>query len=50
MALKEDVDEVEWSQETFGDLSETKEVFEEDVYDVVVEFRQRRYAGRLTGR
>ena len=42
VALKEDVDEVEWSQETFGDLSETKEVFEEDEDDVVVEFRQRR--------
>ena len=42
MALKEDVDEVDWSQETFGELFETKEVFEEDVDDVVVEFGQRR--------
>ena len=42
MALKEDVDEVDWSQETFGELFETKEVFEDDVDDVVVEFRQRR--------
>ena len=42
MALKEDVDEVDWSQETFGELFETKEVVEEDVDDVVVEFRQRR--------
>ena len=42
MALKEDIDEVDWSQETFGELFETKEVFEEDVDDVVVEFRQRR--------
>ena len=40
MAIKEDVDEVDWSQETFRDLSKTKEVFEEDVVDVVVEFRQ----------
>ena len=36
------VDEVDWSQETFGELFETKEVFEEDVDDVVVKFRQRR--------
>ena len=42
MAIKEDVDKVDWSQETFGELFETKEVFEEDVDDVVVEFRQRR--------
>ena len=42
MAIKEDVDEVDWSQETFGELFETKEVFEEDVDDVVVEFGQRR--------
>ena len=42
MAIKEDVDEVDWSQETFGELFETKEVFEDDEDDVVVEFRQRR--------
>ena len=42
MALKEDVDEVDWSQETFGELFETKEVFEDDEDDVVVKFRQRR--------
>ena len=42
MAIKEDVDEVDWSQETFGELFETKEVFEGDEGDVVVEFGQRR--------
>ena len=42
MAIKGDVDEVGWSQETFGELFETKEVFEEDEDDVVVEFGRRR--------
>ena len=34
VALKETVEEVDWSQNTFGDLSEAKEVLDDDDEDV----------------
>ena len=40
VALKEDVEEVDWSQNTFGDLSEAKEVLDDDDEDVGEVVRQ----------
>ena len=47
VALKETVEEVDWSQNTFGDLSEAKEVLDDDDEDVGEVVRQG--AGRLLG-
>ena len=47
VALKDTVEEVDWSHNTFGDLSEAREVLDdndEDVREVV-----RQGAGRLLG-
>ena len=47
VALKETVEEVDWSQNTFGDLSEAKEVLDDDDEDVGEVVKTG--AGRLLG-
>ena len=47
VALKETVEKVDWSQNTFGDLCEAKEVLDDNDEDVGEVVRQG--AGRLLG-